>query len=1079
MLAIIGLGETGAQPMADPSRRFHLIFNGEIYNHVELRAGLAARGERFAGDSDTEVMLRAIALDGLEATLPRLRGMFAFLLWDDHAKRLHAVRDRYGIKPLYFAEGTGGIAFGSEIKQVLGLPGIAPRMNLARVHDFLAWGIADHTDETLFATVKQLRGGEMLTVDAGDAALRPAIRRWYPVRDGSQRLHLGEAEAAERFRALFDEAMRLHLRADVPVGSCLSGGLDSSSIVCTMAGLLGPGADLHSFSAVFAEKRVDERRFMEAVVAKTGATPHWVSPRPEDVFRLAGDITWHQDEPFGSTSIYAQWCVFAAAREAGITVMLDGQGADEQLGGYHHGFGWHLAGLAGRLRFAELARTIAARARQGASVPNQLARLGVALLPHGLATGLRARRAQAPFLASGAFAAMRDAPSPQDLAIAQLGLPPVTDIGSWCLAMTHASNLPMLLHWEDRSSMAHGVEARVPFVDHELVEFSLALWSDHKFLRDETKVVLRRAMAGVLPEQVANRRDKLGFATPEAEWIRGPLGRLAEAGVEATIARMVALLSSAVAALLFAGIASLGGAEVTQAFAAIPALGIAGGLRLDGLSFVFALLITGIGALIFLYAHAYLAGDPRLRRLMLILMLFMVSMLGAVLADDVILLFVFWELTSLTSFFLVGYDHEKPGARRAALQALLVTAGGGLALLAGLILAAIAAGTTSLSGLIAAKDAVLAHPLAIPAMLLIIAGCFAKSAQVPFHFWLPNAMAAPTPVSAYLHSATMVKLGVYLLARMNPVYQDVALWHSVLIVFGTATAVTGALLAFRETDLKRVLAYTTVAALGTLVMLIGIAPGLSITAAVTFLIVHALYKAALFMVAGIVDHETETRDASALGGLGTAMPWTAATAVLAALSMAGLPPFVGFVAKELIYEAKLELGAAAEVLLFAGFLVNAATVAIAAVLSWRLFFGPRRPTAASPHDPPWAMRLGPIMLASLGLLAGAVPSAIGTLLVDPAATAILGRPADVELKLWHGFNLVLALSVATIAVGVAIHLAWERIVPRFRAIHPIDRFGPSAGYAKALAGIVRLAETSTRLIQHGSLSGYIVAKLFQ
>lgn len=552
---------------------------------------------------------------------------------------------------------------------------------------------------------------------------------------------------------------------------------------------------------------------------------------------------------------------------------------------------------------------------------------------------------------------------------------------------------------------------------------------------------------------------------------------LAGAGAAAFApARIAALVGAAIAAIVFVlilGHAASDGSAAVQSFGGVPALGISGGLRLDGLSFVFALLITGIGALIFLYAHAYLAGDPRLGSLIVILILFMTSMLGAVLSDDVIVLFVFWELTSLTSFFLVGYNHEKASARRAALQALLVTGGGGLALLAGLVLVSMAAGTTSLSGILASKNQVLGHSLAIPAMLLIIVGCFAKSAQVPFHFWLPNAMAAPTPVSAYLHSATMVKLGVYLLARLNPIYQDVDLWHVVLTAFGTATAVTGAVLAFRETDLKRVLAYTTVAALGTLVMLIGIAPGLSITAAVTFLIVHALYKAALFMIAGIVDHEAGTRDATMLGGLAPFMPWTATAAVLAALSMAGLPPFVGFVAKELIYEAKLETGAAAEALIFFGFVVNVAAVAIAGVLAFRLFFGTHRPTEQEPHDPSWPMLAGPIVLAGLGLVVGSVPAVVGHALVDPAATAILGRPADVELKLWHGFNFVLGLSVATIAVGVLVYLAWERIVPRFRKVALVDRFGPSIGYEKTLDGIVALAAWSTRLIQHGSLSGYV------
>jgi multicomponent Na+:H+ antiporter subunit A len=384
-----------------------------------------------------------------------------------------------------------------------------------------------------------------------------------------------------------------------------------------------------------------------------------------------------------------------------------------------------------------------------------------------------------------------------------------------------------------------------------------------------------------------------------------------------------------------------------------------------------------------------------------------------------------------------------------------------------------AAGTTSLSGIIAAREAVLAHPAAVSAMLLIVLGCFTKSAQFPFHFWLPNAMSAPTPVSAYLHSATMVKLGIYLLARLNPVYQSEALWQDLLTWAGLLTAATGALLALRETDLKRVLAYTTVTALGTLVLLIGIAPDLSATAAVTFLLVHALYKAALFLIAGVLDHETGSRDASALGGLRGAMPWTATAAILAALSMAGLPPFVGFVAKEIVYEAKLAAGGAAAVVAGIGFLVNAAMVAVAGLLSWRIFFGAPRPTPRVPHDPPKSMLAGPVLLALLGLLAGIAPSMAGEWLLDGAAAAILGRPVEVPLKLWHGFTPVLALSLATVALGLLILLGWEKLMPRLRAAQQLDRFGPSRGYDRALAGLVAWAEGTTRAVQHGSLRGYM------
>lgn len=556
------------------------------------------------------------------------------------------------------------------------------------------------------------------------------------------------------------------------------------------------------------------------------------------------------------------------------------------------------------------------------------------------------------------------------------------------------------------------------------------------------------------------------------------LGFAAAVAAPATQRRYVAQMGAIAAALVFlvylvAAPAAGDPAGLHVGFWSVPSLGVAGGLRLDGLSLIFVLLISGIGALVLLYAGRYLKGDPRLPRLITLLLLFMVSMLGAVTADDVITLFVFWELTSLTSFFLVGYDHEKPGARKAALQALLVTVGGGLALLAGLVLAAIAAGTTSLSGIIAAREAVLAHPAAVPAMLLVILGCFTKSAQFPFHFWLPNAMAAPTPVSAYLHSATMVKLGIYLLARFNPVYQQDEIWQNVLTVAGLLTAATGALMALRESDLKRVLAWTTVTALGTLTMLIGLSMELATTAAVTFLVVHALYKAALFLVAGIVDHETGTRDAAALGGLGRAMPFTAFAAVLAALSMAGLPPFVGFVAKEIVYEANLAAGSLAGPVTIIGFLVNAAMVAVAGLVSWRLFFGPQRPTPEVPHDPPKSMLAGPVLLAVLGLVAGAAPSLLGTWLVDGAVAAILGAPAPTPLKLWHGFTPVLALSAATVVLGLFLLLGWERLMPRLRRTVVLDRLDTGRGYDAAMAGIVSWSDRTTRAVQHGSLRGYM------
>jgi asparagine synthase (glutamine-hydrolysing) len=362
-------------------------------------------------------------------------------------------------------------------------------------------------------------------------------------------VRLSEEEASARFHDLLADAVRLHLRSDVPVGTCLSGGLDSSSIVCLMAGLMPEGAAVNSVSACYAEKRVDEKPFMDAVATHAGANPHFVFPRPEDVFQRASDITWHQDEPFGSTSIFAQWCVFEKARRIGVKVMLDGQGADEQLAGYHSGFQFYLSGLLRSGQIGQFMRTLAERRRyHGTSIATQLKHLVAPMLPEGLSSILHRQRnalTQHNWLGSEFLQANGNREGALAAATASVGLPVPTDIRSLCMSMTFASNLQMLLHWEDRNSMAHSIEARVPFLDHPLVEFSLALGNDHKIVGGDTKRVLRRAMADVLPESVRERRDKLGFATPEEEWLRGPLRGQIHDGVEETLARYPGLLNEA------------------------------------------------------------------------------------------------------------------------------------------------------------------------------------------------------------------------------------------------------------------------------------------------------------------------------------------------------------------------------------------------------------------------------------------------------------------------------------------------------------------------------------------------------
>ncbi len=540
---------------------------------------------------------------------------------------------------------------------------------------------------------------------------------------------------------------------------------------------------------------------------------------------------------------------------------------------------------------------------------------------------------------------------------------------------------------------------------------------------------------------------------------------------------------------------------VVTSYPWIPSLGVSLSFYLDGLGLLFALLISGIGTLVVIYAGRYLAGKPQLGRFYTLVLMFMASMLGVVLAGNVITLFVFWELTSLTSYLLIGLDHEREKARAAALQALLVTGGGGLALLAGLVLLGQVAGSLELSALLSNGAAVREHALYLPILLLILLGAFTKSAQVPFHFWLPNAMEAPTPVSAYLHSATMVKAGVYLLARLSPVLGNTEPWHYLVTGAGMATMLLAALLALGQTDLKRILAYSTVSTLGALVLLLGLDTTLSAKAAMLFLLVHALYKGALFLVAGAVDHETGTRDIRRLGGLARAMPITAAAAGLAALSMAGLPPMLGFINKELLYEAKLQAPRAAGLVTAAGVMANMLLVAVAGIVGVRPFWGRRPVPDAQPHVPgtsevpgtssalpkkpheaPLAMWLGPALLAGLGLINGLFPDALPSVLVSAAASAVRGQPTEVELALWHGISPIFALSVLTVVVGAAIYVGRDplyrmaqQFVPWFiAALRAVGHWGPEGGYNLALRGLNSLASAQTRLLQSGYLRFYLI-----
>ena len=507
----------------------------------------------------------------------------------------------------------------------------------------------------------------------------------------------------------------------------------------------------------------------------------------------------------------------------------------------------------------------------------------------------------------------------------------------------------------------------------------------------------------------------------------------------------------------------------------VPSLGVLFALRLDGLAMLFCLLISGIGALVFLYSYAYFGPHRDHARLHWLLLAFMIAMLGLVLADDVITLFVFWEATTIVSFLLVGFDHANEKARRSALQALLVTGGGGLALLAGLVLLASVAGTTRLSEIAAMGPELTGHA-AYPAILaLVLLGAFTKSAQFPFHFWLPNAMAAPSPVSAYLHSATMVKAGIYLMARLQPALGGTEAWFWTLTVAGSITAVWASLMALRQTDAKLMLAWTTVMALGVLTLFLGSDVRIAALAAVTFLIVHALYKCSLFLVIGNVDKATGTREIGRLGGLIRAMPVTGVVALLAAFSMAGFPPFLGFIGKELKYEGALAIAEEPWLVVAAAVSANAMMVAVALAIAVRVFLKGSADTAKSPKEMPVAMWIGPLLLAAGGLLAGIFPDLLAGYIVEPAVERVLATETEVYLSLWHGINVPLVLSIVTVVAGVVLFLNLARVRDGIDAL--VDRLPLTGdgGYSGSLGATLRAARAITNRIQSGSLSHYLTS----
>lgn len=508
----------------------------------------------------------------------------------------------------------------------------------------------------------------------------------------------------------------------------------------------------------------------------------------------------------------------------------------------------------------------------------------------------------------------------------------------------------------------------------------------------------------------------------------------------------------------------------------LPELYLNFSLYLDGLSLFFALLITGMGALVLVFAGKYMQPYPFKHRFFFLIILFEFAMLSLVLSGNLFTMFVFWELTSVTSFLLVGFNHEKPEARNAALQALLITVSGGLAMMAGFIMLGQAAGSLEIPELLKSGALIRNHPHYLPALLLILAGAFTKSAQFPFHFWLPGAMQAPSPVSAFLHSATMVKAGIYLLMRLSPVMGGTPEWKYVLTITGAITMLLGGYFAYSQTDFKKVLAYTTISALGILVLMLGVDTDISIKAAIIFLLVHALYKGALFMIAGLIDKSAGSRDLRKLGGLFRVMPVAAVAAIISLLSMAGLPPMIGFIGKELIYEAKIGLPDIGNFLLAAGVLTNVIMVAISLALIFNLFLGPLKYPGERPRRPALALRIGPMILASVSLVFGLFPSTVADLLLRPAITSIRPGIGTLKLALWHGFNEVLLVSFVTVAAGVALFLLYRKVNPVLtRFNNEVITFRFADAFNKGLDFFLSLTKKKTALVQSGYQRYYLMA----
>ena len=508
----------------------------------------------------------------------------------------------------------------------------------------------------------------------------------------------------------------------------------------------------------------------------------------------------------------------------------------------------------------------------------------------------------------------------------------------------------------------------------------------------------------------------------------------------------------------------------------IPSLDLSLAFRLDGLALLFAILVLGIGLLVILYARYYLSAKEKAGRFYAYLLLFMGAMLGVVTSDNLLLLVVFWELTSLSSFLLIGFWGHQTGARKGARMAMTVTGMGGLALLAGVLLIGDVVGSFSLTEVLASGDLIRGSELYPLILCLVLLGAFTKSAQFPFHFWLPHAMAAPTPVSAYLHSATMVKAGVFLLARLYPALAGTDLWFDIVTLAGMATLLWGALVALFQHDLKGLLAYSTISHLGLITLLFGLNSQLAAVAAVFHIINHATFKASLFMAAGIIDHETGTRDMRRINGLWKYMPYTAVLAMVASAAMAGVPLLNGFLSKEMFFTETLQseqLGTLSWLLPLGATLGGIFSVAYSARFIHDVFFNgePINLPKYPPHEPPRYMKVPVEILVALCVAVGVFPAITVAGLLAVAASATLGGELpEYHLAIWHGFNVPLVMSFIALFGGIFVYSQRRRLFDLWTRLPEVDAKLVFEGRMQQLG---RMASAITGWLQNGSLQSYV------